>query len=183
MSSSALRWHRAQARFAHDAAGAGCKTDLNQPPQGPGSPDAGWPQSGQAASYLRSKPWTSPAPSCSQRLNRPHSLHAVRAPRLHPDNERKFPTVTCNPVSTGKRYGEVPRHRTLARKFASCRDRHPRLVQEFEPLATKIAERFLAAGEHDDLEIVSLARQCIEHPLDAIIVSVDNGIIQDDRCR
>ena len=52
--------------------------------------------------------------------------------------------------------------------------------QYAETSTAEIAKRFLAAGEHDDLQIAGLARQRIKHPLDPVVVRVDDGVVEDD---
>ncbi|MGF1553739.1 MAG: hypothetical protein ACFBWO_14770, partial [Paracoccaceae bacterium] len=52
---------------------------------------------------------------------------------------------------------------------------------ERERLAAEVAERALAAGEHQDLQIARLPGERVEHPLDARVVGVDHRVVQDHR--
>lgn len=49
-------------------------------------------------------------------------------------------------------------------------------------MAAEEGKGALAAGEDDDLLGAGLAVQCVEHLLDAIVVGIDQRIIQDDGC-
>ena len=54
-------------------------------------------------------------------------------------------------------------------------------IHDIEAAPTEVAKGLLAAREHDDLDILCLARQCVEHPFDTVVVRVHDRIVQNDR--
>jgi hypothetical protein len=50
---------------------------------------------------------------------------------------------------------------------------------ETQCAATEGAKCSLATGEEKDLQVTGLAMECIEHPLDSVIVGKDEGTVED----
>ncbi len=72
---------------------------------------------------------------------------------------------------------EAKRRRPRSRRFSALHCRTCR--RDIEATASQVAKSPLATREHYYLEILRLARQGIEHPLDAVVVSVDDGVVEN----